>query len=85
MPGMPLPGISPSSAPKLDPARPEDNKAAVRRFYQEIDDGNLDAVDELVAENYLDHSPPTLPRDRLRPGGPQTGIPDVLGRHPRPA
>ena len=25
----------------------EDNKALVRRFYEEIDKGNLDAMDEL--------------------------------------
>jgi ketosteroid isomerase-like protein len=28
----------------------EDNKALIRRFYQEIDEGNLDAIDELVAD-----------------------------------
>ena len=39
----------------------EDNKALIRRFYSEIDEGNLDAIDELVAENYLDHSPPPFP------------------------
>src|SRR5207253_1703099 len=39
----------------------EDNKSLVRRFYQEIDAGNLDALDELVAEDYLDHSPPPFP------------------------
>ena len=39
----------------------EENKALVRRFYEEIDRGNLDAMDELVAEDYLDHSPPPLP------------------------
>ena len=44
----------------------EDNKALVRRFYQEIDEGNLEAMDELVAENYLDHNPPPFPG--LRPG-----------------
>jgi len=37
------------------------NKALVRRFYQEIDAGNIDAMDELVAEDYLDHSPPPFP------------------------
>ena len=37
------------------------NKALVRRFYREIDDGNLAAMDELVAEDYLDHSPPPFP------------------------
>ena len=39
----------------------EENKALVRRFYEEIDKGNLDAMDELVAEDYVDHSPPPLP------------------------
>lgn len=37
------------------------NKALVRRFYEEIDKGNLAAMDELVAENYLDHNPPPFP------------------------
>jgi predicted ester cyclase len=40
---------------------PEENKALVRRFYAEIDKGNLDAMDELVAENYIDHNPPPFP------------------------
>jgi len=44
----------------------ESNKALVRRFYEEIDKGNIDAMDELVAENYLDHSPPPFPG--LAPG-----------------
>jgi steroid delta-isomerase-like uncharacterized protein len=39
----------------------EENKALVRRFYEEIDRGNLAAMDELVAEDYLDHNPPPLP------------------------
>ena len=45
---------------------PEENKALVRRFYAEIDKGNLDAMDELVAENYIDHNPPPFPG--LSPG-----------------
>ncbi len=44
----------------------EENKALVRRFYEEIDKGNLAAMDELVAEDYLDHSPPPFPG--LAPG-----------------
>ncbi|RSS64868.1 ester cyclase [Streptomyces sp. WAC07061] len=40
---------------------PEENKKLVRRFYREIDAGNLDAMDDLVAEDYLDHSPPPFP------------------------
>ena len=44
----------------------EKNKALVRRFYEEIDKGNLEAMDELVAEDYLDHNPPPFPG--LAPG-----------------
>ena len=40
---------------------PDENKALVRRFYAEIDKGNIDAMDELVAEDYLDHNPPPFP------------------------
>jgi predicted ester cyclase len=36
---------------------PEENKALVRRFYEEIDKGNIDAMDQFVAENYIDHNP----------------------------
>ncbi len=39
----------------------EENKRLVRRFYEEIDKGNLDTMDELVAEDYLDHNPPPFP------------------------
>lgn len=38
-----------------------ENKALVRRFYAEMDAGNIDAMDELVAENYEDHNPPPFP------------------------
>jgi len=44
----------------------EKNKAIVRRFYEEIDKGNLAAMDELVAENYVNHNPPPFPE--LPPG-----------------
>jgi predicted ester cyclase len=39
----------------------EENKRLVRRFYEEIDKGSLDAMDELVDENYIDHNPPPFP------------------------
>lgn len=45
---------------------PEQNKALVRRFYAALDNGDADAIDELVAEEYLDHHPPHLPD--LSPG-----------------
>ena len=40
---------------------PAENKALVRRFYEEIDKGNIQVLDELVAEDYLDHNPPPFP------------------------
>jgi predicted ester cyclase len=43
----------------------EANKALVRRFYAEIDRGNIGIIDELVDENYVDHNPPPFP---LPPG-----------------
>ena len=39
----------------------EENKALIRRFYAEIDKGNIDILDELVAEDYIDHNPPPFP------------------------
>ena len=47
------------------------NKALVRRFYEEIDKGNIGILDELVADDYLDHNPPPFPtevsgRERVR-------------------
>jgi predicted ester cyclase len=35
----------------------QDNKALVRRFYEEIDNGNLSIIDELVSKDYIDHNP----------------------------
>jgi len=40
---------------------PESNKGLVRRFYEEIDKGNIGVLDELVAEDYIDHNPPPFP------------------------
>jgi ketosteroid isomerase-like protein len=40
---------------------PEENKALVRRFYEEMDKGNLAAMDDLVAKDYVDHNPPPFP------------------------
>jgi ketosteroid isomerase-like protein len=39
----------------------DSNKALVRRFYEEIDRENINILDELVAEDYVDHDPPPLP------------------------
>ena len=44
----------------------EDNKALTRRFYDEvINQGNLDLIDELVAEDFVEHE--------VFPGLPTTG------------
>lgn len=39
----------------------EDNKGLVRRFFAAIDRGDMAAMDDLVAEDYIDHSPPPFP------------------------
>jgi predicted SnoaL-like aldol condensation-catalyzing enzyme len=39
----------------------EANKALVRRFYAELDAGNLGAMDELVSSDFVDHDPPPVP------------------------
>jgi len=36
----------------------EENKAIVRRFIEEVwNNGNLDAIDELISEDHVDHDP----------------------------
>ncbi len=38
---------------------PDVNKAAVKRFVDELFiKGNLDIADELIADDYVDHTPP---------------------------
>ncbi|MCX5388182.1 ester cyclase [Streptomyces sp. NBC_00083] len=44
----------------------EENKRLIRRFYREIDEGDVEAMADLVAESYQDHSPPAFPG--LAPG-----------------
>jgi predicted ester cyclase len=39
----------------------EANKALIRRLFAEIDKGNLDVVDEIIDEAYVDHDPPPVP------------------------
>ena len=34
----------------------EENKALVRRFVEELDRGNLDVIDELLAPDFVDRS-----------------------------
>ena len=64
---------------------PETNKALVRRFYEEIDKGNLDILDELVAEDYLDHNPPPFPWLGFWPHRTETGLQTILGSDPGPS
>lgn len=41
------------------PAQDKDNKATLRRFYDEVwNKGNLAVADELNASNFVDHNPP---------------------------
>ena len=35
----------------------EENKALVRRFFEALDEGNMDAIEEMLAPDFLDHSP----------------------------
>ena len=35
----------------------EKNKALVRRFFEAFDEGNLDAIEEILAPDFVDHSP----------------------------
>ena len=44
----------------------EFNRAIVRRFYEAIDAGNVEALDELVIEDYVNHAPTPFPG--LAPG-----------------
>ena len=34
----------------------EENKAIVRRFLEELDEGNLDIIDELLSSDFVDRS-----------------------------
>jgi steroid delta-isomerase-like uncharacterized protein len=46
----------------------EENKAVARRFIEEVwNNGNLAVIDELIAENHVDHDP----AQAGGPGGPQ--------------
>ena len=46
----------------------EENKALVRRFYAELDDLNATAINELVADDFINHSPPPFPVEPGREG-----------------
>jgi steroid delta-isomerase-like uncharacterized protein len=46
----------------------EENKALVRRFYAELDNLNLAVIDELVADDFVNHSPPPFPVEPGREG-----------------
>jgi steroid delta-isomerase-like uncharacterized protein len=45
----------------LEAMSAEQNKELVRRFYEAIDAGDIDAMDALVAEGYINHHPPPFP------------------------
>ena len=60
-----------------------ENKALVLRFYTAIDEGDIGALDDLVAENYIDHSRPPFPD--LPPGRAGLKRPSQFSRKPRRA
>ena len=39
----------------------DENRQLIQRFYAEIDAGNLEAMDELVSADFVDHDPPPIP------------------------
>ena len=55
---------------RRDDAVIEENKALVLRYFEEMDRGNIDVVDELIAEDYVDHNPalPGVGPGRAVPG-----------------
>jgi ketosteroid isomerase-like protein len=46
----------------------EENKALVRRFYAELDALNASVIEELVAEDFVNHSPRPFPVEPGREG-----------------
>jgi serine phosphatase RsbU (regulator of sigma subunit)/predicted ester cyclase len=38
-------------------SKSEENKALVRRFFEAFDEGNLEAIEEMLAPDFVDHSP----------------------------
>jgi len=42
----------------------EENKALIRRFFNAIESGNLQVLDEIVTEGYDDHLPGRLQDER---------------------
>ena len=54
----PDPRPSAKVAPKSVPSSPEQSKALVRRFYEQVwNRGNLDVADEVFAKDYVRHEP----------------------------
>jgi steroid delta-isomerase-like uncharacterized protein len=51
---------------KETPMSPEENKVIARRFVEEVQNkGNISAIDDFLADNFVNHSvPPGLPPDR---------------------
>jgi predicted ester cyclase len=57
-----------SAQNKEEPMSSEDNKDLVRRFYAELDKLNVGVIDELVAEDFVNHAPPPFPVPEGREG-----------------
>jgi ketosteroid isomerase-like protein len=39
------------------PVAAEENKALLRRFFEAFDEGDLEAIEEMMAPDFVDHSP----------------------------
>jgi steroid delta-isomerase-like uncharacterized protein len=50
--------MSTASNLTVSPETAEANKALVSRWFEETDRGNLEIIDELLPEDYVDHNPP---------------------------
>ena len=44
----------------------EENKALIRRWFEQIDTGEIGVVEQFIAADYVDHNPPPFPN--LPPG-----------------
>jgi ketosteroid isomerase-like protein len=44
----------------------EENKAIMRRYFSVFEQGNIDLLDELLAPDYVNHTPPLLSCQRVR-------------------
>ena len=54
---MPTVGQTRVGKEERTPVSVDENKALVRRFFEAFDEGDLDAIEEMLAPDFVDHSP----------------------------